>query len=170
MRKHIIIFAVFLSLQYISFSQTIASSAPYPQIRGYASIIHPIVIIDNNGSTFNFNGSYTVGFPFGINLLKSDKIGFSFELTPTIKAENGTDRVSSLLFHPGVMFRFHQGFTFIQRLAFETNGRYGLTPVFNKVIINKPNVKYFVAVPVPIRFGNNAPISLGAGLQLGINF
>lgn len=170
MKNKISLCLLFFLIRNISFAQTAPLTATYPQIKGYASVVHPIVTIDKNGSTFNFDDSYTVGFPFGINILKSDKIGFSFELAPTIKAEGGTDKVSSLLFHPGVMFRFHRGFTFIQRLAFETNGRYGLTPVFNKVIINRPNVKYFIAVPIPVRFGNDKPVSINVGLQFGINF
>ncbi|MGC4103687.1 hypothetical protein [Ferruginibacter sp.] len=142
----------------------------YPQIKGYASIVHPIVTFDKDKTSFNFDGSYTVGFPFGINILKSDRIGFSFELTPIIKVDSVTDKMSSLLFHPGVIFRFPHNFTFTQRLAFETNGRYGLTMVFNKVVIVRPNAKYFIASPIPIRFGNDKPASLGIGIQLGVVF
>ncbi|MEI9958502.1 MAG: hypothetical protein WDM90_19850 [Ferruginibacter sp.] len=124
-------------------------------------MVHPIVTIDKKGSTFNFSNSYTVGFPVGINILKSDKIGFSFEITPYIKAQHDSNKVSNILFHPGIMFRFKHNFTFIGRLAFETSGRYGVTPVFNKVIIKRDNAKYFIAVPVPLRFGNNKPVSTG---------
>jgi hypothetical protein len=171
MKKQITFLFLFLFTENITFSQAVAP-ATYPQIKGYASIVHPIVTIGKNRGTFNFDNSYTVGFPFGINLLKSDKIGFSFELTPIIKVEGGTDKVSSLLFHPGVIFRFHNGFNFIQRLAFETNGRYGLTPVFNKILTKNQNasVKYFMAAPIPVRFGNDKPASVSIGLQFGINF
>ena len=137
---------------------------------GYASFIHPIVTFDKNGSTFNFSNSYTVGFPIGINILKSDKIGFSFEITPFIKAQHDSSKVSSILFHPGVMFRFKHGFTIIGRLAFETAGRYGFTPVFNKVLIRAKNVNYFVAMGIPVRMGNEKPISVGVALQLGVSF
>ena len=76
----------------------------------------------------------TVGFPIGINVLKSSKIGFSFEITPFIKSQNDTGKAGFVLFHPGPMFCFDHSFTIIARLAFETSGRFGCTPVFDKVI------------------------------------
>lgn len=152
-----------------AFSQSTTGNV-YPRIAGYASIVHPIVAFDKDGSSFNFDGSYTAGFPFGLNLLKNDRIGFSFEFTPTIRSGQGTDKVSNLLFHPGLMFRRKHGFTIIARLAFETAGRFGTTAVFNKIIAVKKDFKYFIAVPVPFRFGNDKPASVGLGLQMGIVF
>lgn len=145
-------------------------TSAYPQVKGYGSIVHPIITVDQTGSTWNFSHGYAVGFPFGLNLLKSDKIGFSFEFTPTVRAENGSSRMSSLLFHPGVMFRRPNGFTFISRLAFETNGRYGFTPVFNKILVRRKDFSYFLAMPLPVRFGNDKPASIAVGLQVGIVF
>ncbi|MES2239843.1 MAG: hypothetical protein V4497_06230 [Bacteroidota bacterium] len=55
------------------------------------------------------------------------------------------------------------------RVAFDTNGRYG-TPVFNKTVIKADNCSYFVAVPLPVRFGNEHPASFGLGFQFGITF
>jgi len=48
----------------------------------------------------------TITFPFDLNLLKSNKFGFSFEITPFIKAEDSTSKTTNILFHPGAMFRF----------------------------------------------------------------
>jgi len=78
--------------------------------------------------------------------------------------------MTNFLFHPGVMFRYPHGFTFIARMAFETAGRYGVTAVFNQVIIKTKMNNYFIAVPLPVRFGNDKPASIGAGLQLGVTF
>ncbi|HMH35130.1 MAG TPA: hypothetical protein VK543_18970, partial [Puia sp.] len=94
-----------------SFSQQKSPVQSYPKIIGYASFIHPIVTLDKKGSTFNFSNGYTVGFPIGINILKNDKIGFSFEITPVIKAQHDTSKVTNIIFDPGVMFRFKHGFT-----------------------------------------------------------
>nr|WP_294936974.1 hypothetical protein [uncultured Flavobacterium sp.] len=149
---------------------TIFSQETYPQTKGYFSVVHPIVTIDGNDTAFNFSDNYTVGFPTGINILKSNRFGYSFEIAPFIKAENGKDKVSNVLFHPGLLFRYEHGFTFISRLAFETNGRYGFTMVFNKAIIKNKNVSYFIATPLPVRFGNEKPISVGIGFQLGATF
>jgi hypothetical protein len=68
------------------------------------------------------------------------------------------------------MFRFKQGWTLIPRLAFETSGRYGITPVLNKIVARTKALNYFVAVSAPMRAGNSAPTSIGGNLQLGIIF
>ncbi|MES2543866.1 MAG: hypothetical protein V4548_03205 [Bacteroidota bacterium] len=148
----------------------VSSQESYPQIKGYFSVVHPIVSVDKDQSHFNFSDTYTVGFPTGINILKSDHIGFSFEITPFIKVENGVDKMSNVLYHPGVLFRYKKGFTFITRLAFETSGRYGFTPVFNKVFLKKNGISYFLATPFPVRFGNEKPISISPSFQIGISF
>ncbi|MCH5689948.1 hypothetical protein LWM68_40415 [Niabella sp. W65] len=40
-------------------------------------------------------------FPFGINIWKSSRIGFSIELAPGIRVENGSSKMNNLLIHPG---------------------------------------------------------------------
>jgi hypothetical protein len=141
----------------------------YPRVVGYLSFIFPLVTVAGT-TTYNFNGSTNIGFPVGVNVLYSDKFGFSYEFTPTIKAGGGTSKMSNLLFDPGTMFRFQHGFTFISRLAFETSGRYGFTPVFNQVYARTRDVNYFVALSTPVRFGNSAPSSIGLNLQIGFTF
>jgi hypothetical protein len=68
------------------------------------------------------------------------------------------------------MFRFNQGFTIITRLAFETSGRYGFMPVFNKVYLRTKAVNYFIAGSLPMRVGNDAPFFIGANIQIGFIF
>jgi len=144
--------------------------AVYPRVTGYFSIIQPLATWTNNGVTGNFGNVYAVGFPFGVNILKSDQFGISFEVAPTIRTEKNISKVSTVLFHPGAMFRFKHGFTFIGRVAFESNGRFGVTPVFNQVIKKGKDASLFVSVPFPVRFGNDLPTSIGTGLQLGVSF
>jgi hypothetical protein len=142
----------------------------YPKVVGYLSFIVPIVTINKDATTYNFNGITSIGFPIGVNVLYSDEFGFSYEFTPTIKAGNGTSKMSNLLFDPGTMFRFIHGFTIISRLAFETSGRYGFTPVFNQVYARSKAVNYFVALSTPARFGNSLPSSIGLNVQFGFTF
>ncbi|MDB5131333.1 MAG: hypothetical protein JWR02_1082 [Mucilaginibacter sp.] len=143
----------------------------YPKVVGYLSFILPIVTIDENATTTNFSkGTFSIGFPVGVNVLYSDKFGFSYEFTPTIKSTGGTSKMSNLLFDPGTMFRFQHSFTIITRLAFETSGRYGFTPVFNKVYLRTRDVNYFVALSTPARFGNSLPASMGLNVQFGFIF
>lgn len=143
----------------------------YPRAVGYVSFILPLETLQGGSFTPNFSHHATsIGFPVGVNVLYSDHFGFSYEFTPTIKAADGSSKVSNLLFDPGTMFRFEHGFTLITRLAFETSGRYGFTPVFNQVYARTKAVNYFVALSLPSRFGNAAPYSLGLNLQIGFTF
>jgi hypothetical protein len=143
----------------------------YPKVVGYVSFILPIVTIDEKATTTNFSkGTFSMGFPVGINVLYSDKFGFSYEFTPTIKSTGGASKMSNLLFDPGTMFRLEHSFTIITRLAFETSGRYGFTPVFNKVYLHTRDVNYFVALSTPVRFGNSLPASIGLNAQFGFIF
>jgi hypothetical protein len=78
--------------------------------------------------------------------------------------------MSNLLFHPGIIFRRKNGFAITERLAFETSGRYGVTTVFTKVVHRYPSSNLFLACPIPVRFGNGLPTSIGIGIQVGLSF
>jgi hypothetical protein len=160
----------FFILAFFALSTSFYAQTTYPKITGYFGIMHPIVTISNEQTTLNFRDYYAVGFPTGINIWKSSKIGFSFEIVPNIKAEDGHDKVTNILFHPGVLVALGNGYTFAGRVAFESSGRYGFTPVLNKTVIKSDNCSYFVAVPLPVRFGNDHPATFTVGFQFGIAF
>lgn len=147
-----------------------ANITAYPKVTGYVGILHPIVGFSKESPVYNFDGFYLGGLPTGINIWKSPKIGFSAEFVPFIRAENGTSKMSNFLFHPGVLVALGKGFTFAGRAAFETSGRYGFTPVLNKVVIKNRQSNWFVAIPVPFRFGNDHPATITIGFQFGISF
>jgi hypothetical protein len=154
-----------------SLYQKVTAKPAYPKVVGYLSFILPLETLQGGNFTPNFaHHSSSIGFPIGVNVLYSDHFGFSYELTPTVKASAGSSKVSNLLFDPGTMFRFDHGFTIITRLAFETEGRYGFTPVFNQVYARTKAVNYFVALSLPNRFGDSAPYSIGLNLQIGFIF
>ncbi|WP_094568755.1 hypothetical protein [Mucilaginibacter xinganensis] len=154
-----------------SIYQKIKPKPAYPKVVGYLSIILPLKTLSAGKFTSNFSHhTSSIGFPLGVNVLYSERFGFSYEITPTIKSSGGSSRVSNLLIDPGTMFRFDHGFTIITRLAFETSGRYGFTPVFNQVYARSKAVNYFVALSLPNRFGNSEPYSLGLNLQFGFTF
>ncbi|HKG07459.1 MAG TPA: hypothetical protein VKB19_13410, partial [Pedobacter sp.] len=161
--------AVFLAAS-VCFNTFGQSPQTYPKLAGYIGIVHPIVNFNNEGTHFNFKDSYVVGMPIGINIWKSAKIGFSSEIVPFIRATGSTSKVNNVLFHPGVLVALGSGFTFAGRAAFETSGRYGLTPVLNKTVKKNKGSSYFVAIPLPARFGNDLPSSFGIGFQFGIAF
>ena len=162
--RQIAIIALFFT-SISSFSQT-----TYPKITGYFGVMHPIVTISNEQTNLNFRDYYAVGFPTGINIWKSSKIGFSFEIVPNIKVQGASDKVTNILFHPGVLVALGKGYTFAGRAAFESSGRYGFTPVINKTVLKSDNCSYFVAVPLPVRFGNDHPATFTVGFQFGIAF
>jgi hypothetical protein len=144
--------------------------ATYPKVVGYVSFILPLETFSAGTFTHDFGTVTKIGFPVGVNVLYSDRFGFSYEFTPTIKVAPGTNGVSSILFDPGTMFRFDHGFTIITRLAFATDGQYGFTPVFNQVYARTKYVNYFVAGSLPVRFGGGGPASIGVSLQIGFIF
>ncbi|SDT56620.1 hypothetical protein SAMN05216490_4075 [Mucilaginibacter mallensis] len=153
--------------------QKAKAKSAYPKVVGYVSFILPLETLTLSTGKFtpNFsNHTTTIGFPVGVNVLYSDKFGFSYEFTPNIKASGGSSKMNDILFDPGTMFRFQHGFTLISRLAFDTNGRYGFTPVFNQVYARTKAVNYFVALSLPTRFGNSEAASLGLNMQIGFTF
>lgn len=149
-----------------------AQHAPvvYPRIMGYVGVLHPIVSYSDGETHTNFDGAYTVGLPTGINIWKNPRVGFSVEFVPFIHATDSSSRMNNFLFHPGILVALGKGFTFAGRAAFETSGRFGFTPVFNKIVHKSKGCNYFIAIPVPARFGNDKPASLGIGFQFGIIF
>lgn len=151
--------------------QKVKAKSAYPKTVGYLSFILPLETLQSGNFTPNFDHhTTTIGFPVGVNVLYSKSFGFSYELTPTVKASGGTSKMSNLVFDPGTMFRFDHGFTIISRLAFETSGRYGFTPVFNQIYARTKDVNYFVALSLPTRFGNSQAASIGLNLQIGFIF
>jgi hypothetical protein len=154
-----------------SLYQKIMPKPEYPKVVGYLSFILPLETLQSGSLTPNFDHhTSNIGFPVGVNVLYSDHFGFSYEFTPNIEASDGSSKMSKILFDPGTMFRFDHGFTIITRLAFETSGRYGFTPVFNQIYARTKAVNYFVALSVPNRFGNSEAYSIGLNLQIGFIF
>jgi hypothetical protein len=144
--------------------------ATYPKIAGYVGILHPIVTFSKKDITTNFKDYYVAGLPTGINIWKSSKIGFSAEFVPFIRADSTGSKMNNFLFHPGILVALGKGWTFAGRAAFETSGRYGFTPVINKIVKKNKNSGYFVAIPFPFRFGNNHDATFAIGFQFGISF
>ena len=82
------IFIIFILLGSLTSGKLFSQTEQTPPIArksvGYFSFIIPIVTYQGNTFTPNFKSSTTIGFPFRVNVLYSDKFGFSFEITPSI--------------------------------------------------------------------------------------
>jgi hypothetical protein len=100
------IFSVLLTLTFCVNIASAQQTQSYPKIIGYFSMLNPISTYTNNKFSGNFSGVYVANFPFGINILKSDSFGVSFEVSPSIRAENNTAKVTSVAFSPGAIFVF----------------------------------------------------------------
>jgi hypothetical protein len=168
--KQLLITLICLLSTQVLFAQQTPAPVTYPRITGHFGIVHPIVTFDKDGTHTNFGSSYTVGVPIGINIWKTEKVGFSFEVVSYIRGENGVSKASNILIHPGILTALGNGYTFTERLAFETSGRYGFTSIFSKIIKRNKYTNYYIALPLPVRLGNDKPASVGLGLQLGISF
>lgn len=163
--------SLFLALiPFMARSQQTLPAHDYPRTVLYQGILHPLVTLSRDAPVYNFKTFYQVGFPVGVNVWKTAKLGYSLEIVPFVRAEAGLSRVNNVLFHPGMLLGLGKGYTLASRLAFETAGRYGVTPVLNKTFRRPGPVNYFVAVPLPVRFGNDRPTSVTLGFQFGISF
>ncbi len=143
-------------------------------IGGHFGFVQPIITIQDGETTDGFD-PYTIGFPIGITVRKSEKFAFDAEIVPFISSfedANGDNVsvVADLLIHPGLLWGIGNKLTFGNRLAFETNSRrYGITPLLNKgFLLGKTNA--FAELVLPLRVGNDQEVSITVALHFGIGF
>ena len=164
------IFSIFLFFSGFEVNSQSFNPLDTVRIKGYFSVVHPIGSFDKEGGAFNFSDSYLVGFPCGVTFLDSEKLALSIEFVPNLQFTDSTSEMTGLLFHPGVIFRNRGSFNFLARAAFNTNGRYGFTLIINKTLFKSESKTYFLAMPIPFRFGAYSPASITIGLQFGMVF
>lgn len=169
-----IILVLFLGVQTLGFAQTTTEEKKEEhhgtEIVTFFGILHPVATITSPETHYNFKDYYVVAFPVGINFWTSHKRGFSFEMVPAIKTENGLSKTSNITFHPGFLGRINTNTTYSIRAGFETSGRYGITPILTKILARQNGLSYFASATFPVRTGNNLPLSLAPGILLGIAF
>lgn len=169
-----IVLVIMLGVQTLGFSQTATEEKKEehhtPEIITFVGVLHPIATYTSPKSHYNFSDYYVVAFPVGINFWATHNRGFSFEIVPAIKTENGLSKTSNITFHPGFLGRINKNTTYSIRAGFETSGRYGITPIFTKILARHDGLSYFASTTFPIRTGNNLPISVAPGILLGIAF
>ncbi|HSY61060.1 MAG TPA: hypothetical protein VK796_04245 [Cytophaga sp.] len=146
------------------------SAHTYTEVKGYTALVVPVYTFSNDGNTLNGKNNFVIGNAWGINIWKTKRFGYSFELAPFLKINSHESKVSNIMFHPGILYKLGHDYTFIGRIAYETSGRYGFTPIINKVVKRTGHNSFYVAVILPVRFGNNLAASIAPGFQLGIGF
>ncbi|MEO9869995.1 hypothetical protein [Ekhidna sp.] len=164
--KHLFLLAIVFGIS----ATTIAQN----KLGGHFGMVHPLITF-SDGETTSISDNYVVGFPTGINIGIKENLAFDVEIVPFI--EDG--KMNNLLFHPGVLFGLGSGFTFGNRLAFETGSQaYGFTPLLNKSFSLGENGAFFLELVLPVRFGKiELPLggedrfsALTVGLHTGIAF
>lgn len=134
----------------------------------YMGVVHPVGTWQDGSFRFNFSNAYTIGFPVGINIQKSKTVGFSLEIAPFIVSDRNVSKVKTILVHPGVYFPLKNGWTITNRLAFETTGRYGVTPSVSKMLL-KGIPAVIMTIPLAVRFGNDQSSSLAPGVLITLS-
>gem|GEM_PF-2176811 len=167
----------FLALATVTNAQTSTN----PKITEYFAVYHTIGSYANHCKPSYIFGSntYKVYLPFGINVFKNPKVGFSIEVMPCFESINTSDsgkslsKVSEVIFHPGLVFPLKHGFTLTERIAMSTSGRYGVTQVLSKTLYKDKYNSYYAAIPLALRFGNENDGGENLffwGLTLGTSF
>jgi hypothetical protein len=120
------------------------------QLGGHFGAVVPLVTWAD-GETTTVGDNFTIGFPMGLTLKKTDKVAFDLELVPSIQNEPLS---VSLTVHPGVIFSLPQSFAAGVRVAFDVNAAsWGFTPLLAKAFpVNDGAYAFFVEFDLPIRF------------------
>jgi hypothetical protein len=134
-------------------------------VGGHFGILFPIVSHANDTTT-DISDDCVIGFPVGITVRKSPTLAFDLELVPVIQNE---PLDISLEIHPGVLYRFAEGWNAGVRMAFGVNqASWGFTPLLNYGDL------VFAEVVLPIRFKEDGFgdgfTSIGFGVHLGVGF
>ncbi|MFN6946595.1 MAG: hypothetical protein ACK4ND_16730 [Cytophagaceae bacterium] len=140
-----------------------------PRVGAYFGVVTSLYehsFDENRGSLLPLNSA---GFPVGVNFWLNKKIAFSIEVVPFLQI-NDPIRAEGLLIHPGFIYNISSKSSLSGRLAFESNGQIGITPIFAHNIYQLEQSALFLAIPFPIRFGNNMPPNFAAGLVIGWGF
>lgn len=151
-------------------SSTLQAQNPSPTVAGFFGVLKPLLVINQDGAQGYFGERFNMGFPTGIHVYKSPRFGYSLEVAPFIGNNNGVTKVNNVLIHPGLMFRRTHNWTIYTRVALETSGRYGFTPIFSKTFYKAKFNSYYLSMPLPFRFGAGLPFAFSVGLQIGATF
>jgi hypothetical protein len=140
------------------------------RLGGHFGAVFPLVT-RTAGETTTITDDFTIGFPMGITIKKTDKFAFDLELVAGV--QNDPLNVS-LTIHPGVLFGLEHGYTFGARVAFDVNAAsWGFTPLLNKAF-DKGDHALFVEAVLPIRFQEDSlgdsQTSIGFGIHVGVGF
>jgi len=146
-------------------------AAAQDRLGGHIGVVLPL-FTHGNGTTTTLTDDFTIGFPVGITVRKSDTFAFDLELVPSL--QNDPLHVD-LTVHPGFVVGVGDGWGVGLRAAFDVNRpSWGFTPIVNHGLLKVLNGEtLFGELVVPIRFqdaGAGVFTSIGVGVHIGIGF
>ena len=149
----------------------VGTSAASAQNRlgGHFGAVFPLVT-HVNGETVNIGDDFSIGFPMGITVRKSDAWAFDLELVPTLDPNEDSPIAVPLTIHPGVLRSFGGSWTGGLRMAFDIGGAsWGFTPLLNRGF-NAGGQAVFIEFVVPIRFQDDDIGDTHTAVTFGIHF
>jgi hypothetical protein len=139
---------------------------------GHIGFVLPLVT-RANGVTTTIADDFTIGFPMGITVRRSQNFAFDLEIVPSV--QNDPLHVG-LTVHPGIVGGLGGGWGAGVRLAFDVNqASWGFTPIVNHGLLQVGRgASLFAELVLPIRFqedaAGNSFTSFGVGVHVGVGF
>lgn len=141
----------------------------------HLGIVQPILSVNQGDAHYFYeNEFYAIGFPIGLTCRMSESVKFDLEFVPFVKPNADLNKPFEInfLFHPGFLFPLSGGWTFGTRLAFETVGAFGLSPLLNKSFGLGGDRVFFIELVAPARWGpqKNNSYTQALAVHVGLGF
>src|SRR5919198_5148043 len=129
-------------------------AAAQDRLGGHIGFVLPL-IAHANGTTTSIADDFSIGFPMGITVRKSDTFAFDLELVPGV--QNDPLHID-LTIHPGIVGALQGGWGAGVRVAFDVNKpSWGFTPILNHGLLQVGSGgTLFTEFVLPIRFQEDA--------------
>lgn len=139
-------------------------------VGGHFGVVFPLVT-HADGDTSDITDDFSVGFPVGLTLKKTQRLAFDLELVPVI---HEAGKAVDLTVHPGVLYGLGNNYTAGLRAAFEVDrAAWGVSPLLNKSFPQKNGTALFAEVVLPIRYvsdGADHTTAISLAVHFGIGF
>jgi hypothetical protein len=171
MRLHQCVYGL-IALCVITIGPAVSPAAAADTLGGHVGFVLPLVA-HANGQTTTITDHFSIGFPMGITVRKSDTLAFDLELVPGVDHD---PLHVDLTVHPGVVFGVGNGWGAGVRAAFDVNkASVGFTPILNHGLLKVGDTgTLFGELVLPVRFQQDARgnsfTSVGFGVHIGVGF
>ena len=155
---------------FIFFMGAIVPARAESKLGGHFGFLLPLAT-HLDGNTTTIADQFSIGFPMGITLKKTEKVAFDLELMPMIHSD---PQEVGLVVHPGVMWMLNHQTSAGIRMAFDLmDSAWGFTPMVARHFMMTEGTTFFTEVSLPIRIhemDGNKKGSVGVELHFGVAF